>query len=135
MIRALALSVAFSLVAVAACKKEEKKPASPPAEKTAPVTAGTVAADGVRKVNVEASKDGYTPDKIAGKPGEKLVIVFKRTIEGDCLSQVQVADGKPIDLPMNTPVEVPVTVPQAGELAFACGMGMFKGTIVAAPNG
>lgn len=132
MIRALALSLL--VVVAAACKKEEKK-AAPAVDKTAPVTAGTVAPDGVRKVNVEASKEGYTPDRIAGKPGEKLVIVFKRTIEGDCLSQVQVADQKPIDLPMNTPVEVPVTVPQAGELAFACGMGMFKGTIVAAPNG
>jgi plastocyanin domain-containing protein len=25
---------------------------------------------------------------------------------------------------------VPVTVPQSGELAFACGMNMYKGTIV-----
>jgi len=132
MIRALALSL-FVLAAGACEKKPEKK--APPVEKSAPVTAGNVGSDGVRKVSVEASKEGYTPDRIAGKPGEKLVIVFKRTIEGDCLSQVKVGDAAPVDLPMNTPVEVPVTVPQTGELAFACGMGMFTGTIVAAPNG
>ena len=31
-------------------------------------------------------------------------------------------------------VEVPVTVPETGELAFACGMDMFKGTVVAQPG-
>lgn len=132
MIRALALSLL--VIAAAACEKKPDKKAAP-AEKSAPVTAGNTGSDGVRKINVEANKDGYTPDRIAGKPGEKLVLVFKRTIEADCLSQVKVADGKPVDLPMNTPVEVPVTVPQSGELAFACGMDMFHGTIVAAPNG
>ena len=132
MIRALALSLVV-LVAVGCEKKPEKK--ATPAEKSAPVTAGNVGSDGVRKVNVEASREGYTPDRIAGKPGEKLVLVFKRTIEGECLSQVKVGTGPVIELPMNTPVDVPVTVPQSGELAFACGMDMFKGTIVADPKG
>lgn len=127
MVRALLIS----FVLVAGCKKSEHQ-AKP---KEAPVTAGTVSADGVRKIDVEASREGYSPERIVGKPGEKLVLVFKRTIEGDCLSQVKVADGAPVDLPMNTPVEVPVTVPQSGELAFACGMGMFKGTVVADAKG
>jgi plastocyanin domain-containing protein len=133
MIRALALSLV--VVAAGACTKKAEEKKAPVVEKTAPVTAGNVGSDGVRKVNVEASKDGYTPDKISGKPGEKIVLVFKRTIEGDCLATVQVADGKPVDLPMNTPVEVPVTVPQTGELTFVCSMGMFKGTIVAQAGG
>src|SRR4051794_33409570 len=124
MVRALLVS----FVLVAGCKKSEA-----PKVRTieAPVTAGTVSADGVRKISIEASKDGYSPERIVGKPGEKLVLVFKRTIEADCLAQVKVADGAAVDLPMNTPVEVPVTVPQSGELAFACGMGMYKGTVVA----
>jgi plastocyanin domain-containing protein len=128
MVRALLIS----FVLVSGCKKSE-----PPKRETkeAPVTAGTVSADGVRKIEIEASKDGYSPERIVGKPGEKLVLVFKRTIEADCLAQVKVADGAPVDLPMNTPVEVPVTVPQSGELAFACGMGMFKGTVVADGKG
>lgn len=126
MVRALLIS----FVLVAGCKKSEA-----PKPKEAPVTAGTVSPDGVRKIDIEASKDGYSPERIVGKPGEKLVLVFKRTIEADCLAQVKVADGAPVDLPMNTPVEVPVTVPQSGELAFACGMGMFKGTVVADAKG
>lgn len=121
MLRALLISV----VLVAGCKKSEQ--AKP---KEAPVTAGTVSADGVRKIDVEASREGYSPARIAGKPGEKLVLVFKRTIEGECLAQVKVGEGAVVELPMNTPVEVPVTVPQSGELAFACGMNMYKGAIV-----
>lgn len=129
MIRTLALSLV--LIGGFACKKQQ----APAKEKTAPASAGTVGSDGVRKINVEASKEGYTPDRVVGKPGEKLVLVFKRTVEGDCLATVTIADGKPIDLPMNTPVDVPVTVPASGELAFVCSMGMFKGTIVADPKG
>jgi plastocyanin domain-containing protein len=132
MIRALALSLVV-LVAGACEKKPEKKATA--AEKSAPVTAGNTGSDGIRKVDVSATKDGYTPDRIAGKPGEKLVLVFKRTIEGECLSQVKVGDGPVVELPMNTPVEVPVTVPELGQLTFACGMDMFRGTIVAQPNG
>ena len=126
MVRALLIT----FVLVAGCSKKSE----PPKAKEAPVTAGTVT-NGVRKIDIEASKDGYSPERIVGKPGEKLVLVFKRTIEADCLAQVKVADGAPVDLPMNTPVEVPVTVPQSGELAFACGMGMFKGTVVADAKG
>lgn len=123
----------IALFVAAACKKDAGE-AKPAPKQEAPVTAGTVQ-NGVRRVDVQATKDGYTPDHIAGKPGEKLTLVFKRTIEADCLSQVKMPDGKTYDLPMNKPVEVDVTVPEKGELAFACGMDMFKGTIVAQPQG
>lgn len=113
------------LVVLVACDKGKKE--SKPAEPAAPA----VSADGVRRVDVVADTSGYKPERIVGKPGEKLNLVFKRTVEGECLAKLKTPDGKVIDLPMNTPVEVAVTVPQQGELAFACGMDMFKGTIVA----
>jgi plastocyanin domain-containing protein len=126
-------ALALMFVVAAACKKEsaQSKPATP---KEAPVTAGTVE-NGTRRIEVEANKDGYTPARIAGKPGEKLTLVFKRTFDAECISQVKTPDGKLVDLPMNKPVEVEVTVPQQGELAFACGMDMFHGVIVAQPQG
>jgi plastocyanin domain-containing protein len=125
------LAVLVLFVAAVACKKEaaDSKPA---AKQEAPATAGTVQ-NGVRRVEIEANKDGYTPGRIAGKPGEKLTLAFKRTIDADCLSQVKMPDGKVVDLPLNKPVDVDVTVPDKGELTFACGMGMFNGTIVATP--
>ena len=128
MLRALALSLC--VVAGFGCDKGKK---SPPPKQEAPVTAGTVT-DGVRRIDVMASINGYNPERIAGKPGEKLMLVFTRTIEGECLAQLKTPDGKLIELPMNKPVEVAVTVPQTGELAFACGMDMFKGTVVAQPG-
>ena len=131
MLRALVISLVCVLAATG-CDKGKKKDTP---KQEAPVTAGTVAADGVRRIDIEANAKGYNPERIAGKPGEKLMLVFKRTIDAECLAQVKTPDGKVVELPMNKPVEVAVTVPDQGELTFACGMDMFKGTIVAQPNG
>ena len=124
-VHSLALPFALTL-ALVACNKETKLAPGP-----TPVTAGTVGADGLRHIPVEANKAGYTPDQIGGKPGEKLVLVFTRTADSTCIAQLKTPDGKLIDLPMNTPVDVAVTVPASGELGFACGMDMFHGKIVA----
>ena len=117
----------LALALVACSKKADNKSAAPP---PAPVTAGTVGSDGLRHVAVEANKEGYTPDKIAGKPGEKLVLVFTRTADSECISQLKAPDGKLVDLPLDKAVEVPITVPQTGKLTFVCGMDMFQGAIV-----
>lgn len=125
------LLVVIMALGLVACSKEEskaKKTNQPPA---ATATTGTVNKDGVRKIAIEAGKDGYVPDKIPGKPGEKLMLVFTRTVEGECLAELKTPDGKLVVLPMNSPIEIPVTVPQDGEVRFACGMDMFTGTVVA----
>lgn len=115
--RIAAVFLAFSMLV--ACSKAESKRGDE----------GTVGADGVRRVAVEAGSKGYQPEKIRAKPGEKFILVFTRTVDGECLSQVKVADGPLVDLPMNKPVEVPVTAPQSGTLAFVCGMDMEHGEI------
>jgi plastocyanin domain-containing protein len=123
-------TIVIAALALAACKKDNTDPpAPPPAASAAPATAS----DGARRVAIEASDKGYQPDRVEGKPNEKLVLVFTRTIEAECLEKVRLPDGKTIELPMRKPVEAPVTVPASGELAFACGMDMFHGTIVAKP--
>ncbi len=119
---ALVLVIAFA----AGCKKAEEAKPGP-----ATLQTGTVAADGVRTIAIAATIDGYQPDRIPGKPGEKLVLVFTRTVDSSCLEQLKTPDGKLLDLPMNKAVEVPVTVPADGEVKFACGMDMFTGVIVA----
>jgi plastocyanin domain-containing protein len=132
MLRALALCLVVVGLVFSGCKKDEQK-AAPPVKQEAPVEVGTVK-DGVRRVDVLANEKGYDPERIAGKPGEKLMLVFKRTVEGECLSQLKTPDGQTVELPMNKPVEVAVTVPDKGELTFACGMDMFKGTIISKPD-
>lgn len=124
------LTVIALFIAVLSCDKGRTD--AKPGPKEAPVTPGKVE-NGVRRIDVEAGKKGYVPERIVGKPGEKLMLVFKRTVEGECLRELKTPDGKLVELPMNATVEVPVTVPTSGELAFACGMDMFKGVIVAQP--
>ena len=73
-----ALVVALALIS---CKKDEPAKKEP-APAVATTTTGTVA-DGVRTIQIEATKDGYAPDRIPGKPGEKLKLVFTRRESGD----------------------------------------------------
>lgn len=121
-----AVLVVICAAALAACK--ESAPAKP---KTATVSSGTVGADGVRAIAIEAGQEGYVPERIMGRPGERLKLVFTRTVEGECFAELKAPDGKLIALPMRSPVEVDVTVPADGEVKFACGMDMFHGVIVA----
>jgi plastocyanin domain-containing protein len=125
------LGVVFALgLALVGCKGGGKaEPSSP-----TPITAGTFGPDGVRRIAVDAGKKGYQPERIGGKPGEKLVLVFTRTDDAACIAQLKTPDGKLVDLPKGTPVEVAVTVPASGEVGFACGMDMFHGAIVAAKS-
>ena len=126
----LALAFALSLVA---CKKEKKaEPAADKPAATATPNTGTVNADGVRVVAIEASEKGYVPDRIPGKPGEKLKLKFTRTVDAEeCLGKLKTPDGKIVVLPKDTPVDVDVTVPADGEIKFACGMEMFFAVVVA----
>lgn len=118
------------MVLLVGCKKEEAKTAPPVA---APIAA-TVGADGIRHIAITADTNGYKPDRIAGKPGEKLVLTFTRTADSTCIAQLITPDKKTIDLPLNTPTDVAVTVPATGEVGFACGMDMFHGVVVADPK-
>jgi len=118
------LRFAVVMMLFAGCDKEAR-PKEP-----ATLATGTVK-DGVRSVKIEAGKDGYVPERIPGKPGEKLNLVFTRTVEGECLRELKTPDGKVVELPMNKPYEIAITVPQSGEVKFACGMEMFFGVIVA----
>jgi len=133
MVRAtlLSLSLVFSF---AGCKKGDDANSKPKVAPAAPVTAGTTDKDGVRRIEITANTEGYKPDKIMGKPGEKLMLVFTRTADSSCISQLVTPDKQTVDLPLNKPVEVAVTVPATGQVGFACGMDMFHGSVVAEPK-
>jgi plastocyanin domain-containing protein len=123
----LVLAILPALGLALGCHKDAKVEPSAPT----PVTAGTVGADGARRISIDASTKGYVPDRIGGKPGEKLVLVFTRTADSTCIAQLKTPGGKLIDLPKGAPVEVAVTVPASGEVGFACGMDMFHGAVIA----
>lgn len=124
------LAASLGLAVFAACKKDAADAPKP----VATLATGTVGADGVRTIAIEAGADGYQPDRIPGKPGEKLKLVFTRTVDGECLAELKTPDGKLVPLPKGTAVEVAVTVPATGDVKFACGMDMFTGVVVASPG-
>ncbi|HEX4421059.1 MAG TPA: cupredoxin domain-containing protein [Kofleriaceae bacterium] len=125
----LALGLVVGFCGLGGCSKDGK--ARQEISEPTPVTAGAVGSDGVRRIAIEANTKGYVPDRIGGKPGEKLTLVFTRTVDSTCIAQLKTPDGKLIDLPKGTPVEVAVTVPPSGEVGFACGMDMFHGAVIA----
>jgi plastocyanin domain-containing protein len=129
MLRGVRTAVALiALVLAVGCEKD--KPSGKPPPKTAPVTAGSVGSDGVRRIEVTADTKGYTPAEIAAKPNETLVLVVTRKVDGECLSKLRVGDKPPVALPLDAPIDIPVTAPASGKLAFVCGMDMFSGAIV-----
>lgn len=121
--------IAISLVlALAGCEKKstgDKGKASAP-----PPATPTVQADGTRSIPINVNDQGFDPDKITAKPGEKLELVFTRRTKAECGSQVKVADGPLTDLPIDQPVKIAITAPPSGQLGFACGMDMMTGVVV-----
>jgi plastocyanin domain-containing protein len=136
MVPAMRAVFVFAVVAlvVSGCEKSgNKSPPKPPAE--APITSGSVGGDGVRRVAVVADNNGYTPSTIQAKPNEKLILVVTRTVDGECLAELKAPDGTMFALPKGKPVEVPITAAASGEVSFACGMDMFKGTVLTLGGG
>jgi cobalt-zinc-cadmium efflux system membrane fusion protein len=89
----------------------------------------TTAAEQAFQVTVTASD--FQPSTLAMKAGVPAKVTFRRTAEPSCATEVVFPSLKiRRALPLNEPVEIRFT-PTAGEIAFACGMDMFRGTVVA----
>lgn len=131
-----ALHALALLLAIAACKNnsnatEQSKTSSAqgvnaPAKTTPP--APTV--DGAIAITVDA--EGYHPSTVKAPAGKKATLVFTRTTDKSCGTEVVFPTlNIKKDLPLNQPIAVEIDMPASGSLAFACGMDMLKGAIVA----
>lgn len=84
-----------------------------------------------RVVAITASNNGFAPLKVEVKKGQSLTLRFTRTSDETCAKKVVFPDlGIKKDLPLNKAVDVPVPTTKPRTLAFQCGMGMFKGSVV-----
>lgn len=91
----------------------------------------TVAEAHTRTVKIKVDKNGFSPSSIDVEAGHKLNLVFNRADKNNCGSVVVFPKQK---IRKNLPVGKDVIVsliPDAGQITFSCGMGMYKGTIVA----
>lgn len=112
-------------ILLCSCKKE---PAPAIEKAAAPVASVEVKG---RRVEVTASANGFSPKNVAVKKGEATTLVFTRTTDETCATEVVFPEIKlKKDLPLNKQVAVELPVDTARTLAFECGMGMFKSAVV-----
>ena len=133
------LSIFLLTLALAACGGEATDPepveadagamqAAPPA----PEPAEPEMVDGVQVVEIEAGPMGYEPRAIQLQSGVPARLVFTRTVDSECSSQVKIPafDVPVTDLPLNEPVAVEFTPTESGDFEFVCGMDMQRGSLL-----
>jgi plastocyanin domain-containing protein len=126
---------ALLVLTLAACGGTENPDPAGTADTTEAPAPAPVAArmeDGVQIVEIAVEATGYSPASIQLQAGVPARLVFTRTVEGDCPSQVQApALGiAPTALPLDEPFAVEFTPAEAGQYGFTCGMEMMEGTIL-----
>lgn len=132
----LLLALAFPLAACGPDADRGAMQGAPPTDTTAAESDTTAAEprieDGVQVVEVEAGPMGYHPASVALVAAVPARLVFTRTVESDCSSQITVpAFGVPAtDLPLNEPVAVEFTPTESGDFEFVCGMDMQRGALL-----
>ncbi len=93
-----------------------------------PAPAGVSAA--AQAVRITVGDQGYEPDHVSLRAGVPARLTFVRTSDKTCGTEVTIPSlNIKRALPLNQPVDIELT-PTKGEIAFVCGMGMLKGTIV-----
>lgn len=86
----------------------------------------------LQRVAITVDDKGYTPAAIEVQVGKPVELTFTRKSDKTCATEVVLPDYKiKAALPLNKPVKVKFTPKKAGSIAFACGMGMFRGQIIA----
>ncbi|MEI9940594.1 MAG: cupredoxin domain-containing protein [Pseudomonadota bacterium] len=117
---ALATLVLLTLSALPACHKDEDSAAAKP-----------VVATGDQVIAVTADERGFTPAAVETQHGSKLTLRFTRTTDATCADKVVFPEaGIEQALPLKQPVDVIIPTDKARTLAFQCGMGMFKSSVV-----
>ena len=108
------LLISAIALSLAACDKKSSGSAAP----------GTVA--------VTADDHGFTPSSVTFKKGAPAALVFTRTTDDTCATEVVFPELNNLkkDLPKNQPVTIQIPTDKEQKLTFQCGMGMYKSSIV-----
>jgi hypothetical protein len=97
---------------------------------TGPAESATPNASGVVTVTVDGH--GFHPSSIQIEKGKATTLEFRRTSDETCARSVVFPELKiEKELPLNQPVTIALPVGAPENLTFQCGMGMFRGSIVA----
>lgn len=126
----LAILVTVGCLFAAGC--EPSKADTPSATRQAAETQSPGSATERQRVTVTVTGSGYEPDSVNARGGHPLTLVFRRTTDQGCGQQLVFPDRDiRRDLPLNQDVEVELTPRENETIAFTCGMGMYRGSVVA----
>ena len=82
------------------------------------------------EIPVSVTENGFEPSRIEVKHGEPVTLLVTRKTDQTCATEIVVPSrGITQSLPLNQTVRVALGPLKTGEVAFACGMDMEKGTI------
>jgi len=83
-------------------------------------------------VRIAITDDGFQPKETVVPAGKPVTVEFTRSTDQTCATDVVFASlGVHRDLPLHQTVRVPVRISAGDTLRFACGMDMYRGTLVA----
>ena len=88
--------------------------------------------EAAQTAKVVVNEQGYEPARVTLRAGTPARITFVRTTDKTCGTEVVFPSlNIKRHLPLNEPVVIEFTPAKAGDIAFACGMNMLKGVVVA----
>ena len=80
---------------------------------------------------ITVSEKGFEPTRITSRADTPLRLTFVRTTDATCATEIVIPSlNVKRALPLDQPVDIEFTPEKPGDIAFACGMGMFNGTLV-----
>jgi plastocyanin domain-containing protein len=86
---------------------------------------------GKAEIPVSVTEKGFEPSRIEVRHGQAVTLLVTRKTDVTCATEMVVPSrGITQELPLNQTVRVALGPLEPGEVAFACGMDMEKGTIV-----
>ncbi len=106
------------------------KPAPMPESKVVPTSAATADASGVQQQVIQVGSE-FSPASFNVKKGQPVRLLFKRGGEPSCADEIVFPKlNLTRKLPANSEAVVEFTPTESGELSFACGMNMMKGSVI-----
>lgn len=123
---AVLLWLSLASVSLVGCSKGTTNPSANDQPGTTPS-----AVLGAKIVQIKVGEEGFSPNQIDLKRGEKATLRFTRVTESTCATAVvfpELGLNKP--LPLNQPVDIEVPTDPPRTLNFQCGMGMYQSKVV-----